>query len=293
MDDKMRVLAPICGTAGAILGVGVQAAALFEPSVLSLVAAGFFLLSNAISDDVNNTGFPSCVCSLLGAFLGYGFGAAAHVYWLVLVKEESADPRSLLAVPLFLAVVCIFHIAEFLFTAAFHPQDIEFRAFLLTPVPAAGYSIAMVAALCEFWIWRVSFGPSGIVPGNVGLCLMWVGVVLSLLGWAMRTAALFTAQANFTHIVAWRKLPSHVLVTTGVYSICRHPGYLGWFIWSVSTQLVLGNPFCLVAYSFVSWRFFAGRIPSEEQSLLQFFGDEYMAYARRVPCGIPCISALP
>lgn len=30
----------------------------------------------------------------------------------------------------------------------------EFRGFLLTPVPAAGYSIAIIAAILEFWLWH-------------------------------------------------------------------------------------------------------------------------------------------
>lgn len=35
----------------------------------------------------------------------------------------------------------------------------EFRAFLLTPVPAAGYSVAIIAAILEFWLWH-ALGPS-------------------------------------------------------------------------------------------------------------------------------------
>ena len=72
--------------------------------------------------------------------------------------------------------------------------------------------------------------------------------------------------------------------------MCRHPGYVGWFVWSVSTQVLLGNIFCFFAYAWVSWRFFAGRIPHEEQMLIRFFGDDYLDYASRVPCGIPWVS---
>merc|ERR1712066_141464 len=101
---------------------------------------------------------------------------------------------------------------------------------------------------------------------------MWVGFALAVLGWLLRTLALFTAQSNFTHLVQQRKRQTHVLVTGGVYRLCRHPGYLGWFLWSVSTQLVLSNPFCFAAYAYVSWRFFKGRIPDEERLLVAFFG---------------------
>ena len=32
---------------------------------------------------------------------------------------------------------------------------------------------------------------------------------------------------------------------------CRHPGYLGWFVWAVGTQLLLVNPLCLTGFSYV------------------------------------------
>jgi protein-S-isoprenylcysteine O-methyltransferase Ste14 len=31
----------------------------------------------------------------------------------------------------------------------------------------------------------------------------------------------------------------------------RHPGYMGWFIWSVATQLLLVNPVCTVVFALV------------------------------------------
>lgn len=113
-----------------------------------------------------------------------------------------------------------------------------------------------------------------------------------VLGWGLRVAALFTARANFTHLVAYQKRATHELVTVGVYRLCRHPGYVGWFLWSVSTQLVLANPVCFMLYAFASWRFFKGRIPQEEELLCNFFGQQYHDYAKRVPCGIPWISEL-
>merc|ERR1712039_705970 len=111
-------------------------------------------------------------------------------------------------------------------------------------------------------------------------------------GWVMRVAALFTARANFTHLVAAREKSTHELVVHGVYALCRHPGYVGWFAWSVSTQLVMLNPICFVLYALISWKFFQGRIPVEEEFLVHFFGQQYFDYAKRVPCGIPCISEL-
>lgn len=197
-----------------------------------------------------------------------------------------------LQIPLFLFLVMIFHSVEFTFAVLFHPDEIQFRAFLLAPVPMGGYSIAMIAALAEYWLRSLLLGDRLQLPATAAGVVLWVGFATSLLGWAMRAAALFTAQSNFTHLVQHTKRDSHALVTDGVYRICRHPGYLGWFMWSVATQVVLCNPICLILYAIVAWKFFKSRIPEEERYLCQFFGEEYWQYAQKVPCGLPCISQL-
>merc|ERR1712070_1256613 len=147
------------------------------------------------------------------------------------IGTEGEDFAQAVRVPLFLVLVTLFHVVEALFTICFHPDKVEFRMFLLTPVPMGGYSIAMVAALVEYWVrqlvlWKF-FEPSP--TGALGYTLLCFGFVVSLSGWALRAMALFTAQANFTHIVRLRRVATHQLVTGGVYSLCRHPGYVGWF----------------------------------------------------------------
>ena len=82
---------------------------------------------------------------------------------------------------------------------------------------------------------------------------------------------------------------SHKLVTSGVYSVLRHPSYFGWFYWSVGTQLLLCNPLSTVAYTIASWSFFNQRIPVEEALLVTFYKEEYVHYMRRTVIGIPFI----
>ncbi|CAG2182503.1 unnamed protein product, partial [Oppiella nova] len=93
----------------------------------------------------------------------------------------------------------------------------------------------------------------------------------------------------------------HVLVTHGIYAFCRHPSYVGWFYWSIGTQvshrfpdtyadIILMNPICCVGYAVMSWIFFRDRIYHEEITLLNFFGDEYLKYKQRVGTGLPFIT---
>lgn len=74
------------------------------------------------------------------------------------------------------------------------------------------------------------------------------------------------------------------------HSYLRHPSYFGWFYWSVGTQLLLCNPLCTAAYAYAAWTFFSGRIPYEEALLVDFYGAEYVQYARSTVIGIPGIA---
>jgi protein-S-isoprenylcysteine O-methyltransferase len=104
----------------------------------------------------------------------------------------------------------------------------------------------------------------------------------------LRKSAMCTAGAAFTHLIQTRRRATHVLVTEGAYAYARHPGYLGWFIWALGTQLVLGNVASVAAFAVVTWVYFKRRITYEERHLRNMF-SEYDAYAKRVRTWIPGI----
>jgi len=101
-----------------------------------------------------------------------------------------------------------------------------------------------------------------------------------------------TAGMAFTHYIQERRRSGHNLVKHGIYAYIRHPGYLGWFIWAPATQLILMNPICVVAFTIVAWYFFYDRIPYEEETLIDMFGNEYIEYRKKVPSYIPFIDAI-
>ena len=143
-----------------------------------------------------------------------------------------------------------------------------------------------------------------------GWPLALIGLLLTAVGQVVRIGALFTAGHNFTHQIADSKKDNHQLVTTGVYARCRHPGYAGWFWWSVGTQILLVNPvraarqllsplsshrqrstwqICIVGFAAASFKFFSARIEYEEETLIEFFGDAYKQYRAKTPTLIPGI----
>ncbi|KAL2019682.1 hypothetical protein VTK56DRAFT_9301 [Thermocarpiscus australiensis] len=198
--------------------------------------------------------------------------------------------------PFFLAALSAFHFLEFWTTAAYNTRAAEVSSFLLT-ANWPGYAIAHTLAALEClathsallrqpsssWLPQTTTNP---VTGP--LCLA-AGLGLVLLGQTVRSVAMVQAGPSFNHLVQRQRSAGHVLVTTGVYGVLRHPSYFGFFWWALGTQLVMGNVLCLVGYAVVLWRFFSRRIRHEEEFLVQFFGGEYLDYRRRVGTLIPFV----
>ena len=216
---------------------------------------------------------------LAGLFLG-GIGGAHAV---LLVQSLAAPRRNVALVRwcLYACAMCGFHASEFLGAAAWRWRDVSFDSWLLNH--SVAYGLAFFAAVLEFALeYRL--------PLKQSAATLRLGVVLVAGGQAVRLAALATCGEHFAHRVATQKPQHHRLVTTGVYSVLRHPSYCGWFWWSLGTQVLLANPVCLFLYALLSWRFFRDRIPFEEATLGAFYPREYPSYRARTHVGIPFIS---
>lgn len=84
---------------------------------------------------------------------------------------------------------------------------------------------------------------------------------MCLCGGLLRACGEIQLGHNFNHTIETTKTLNHQLVTSGLYSIFRHPAYTGWFYFSIGTQVLLMNPLCTVAYAGAAWYFFYCRIP--------------------------------
>jgi protein-S-isoprenylcysteine O-methyltransferase len=182
----------------------------------------------------------------------------------------------------YLAFLGFFHFSEYLCVAIFNPKTLTSDSFLVNH--STEFNIAMAASFAEYFIELWLF------PEMKGIRLFaWLGVLATAIGQGIRLAALITAGHNFTHDIAEKKRPEHKLVTTGIYNYIRHPGYCGWFWWSVCSQLVLFNPICIAGFAYASWLFFKDRIEYEEKTLVEFFGKEYEDFRKRTPTYVPLI----
>lgn len=181
----------------------------------------------------------------------------------------------------YLCILSFFHYSEYLTTAITNPRSLSLDTFLMNH--STEYGIAALCSVLEFLVERWLF------PELKLCCFGYLGLAVCLLGEVVRKVAMLTAGSNFNHIIQMQREEGHVLVTHGIYTVCRHPSYVGWFWWSIGTQVLLCNPICMVGYTVATWQFFDERIVEEERTLLNFFGEEYVHYQDKVPTGLPFI----
>jgi len=130
-------------------------------------------------------------------------------------------------------------------------------------------------------------------PGQVLYRWPWPWVLLSSLGQLAALLLLLrgVVQTDVWHFLGLRQLvsgradESGALQTGGLYRIVRHPLYSAGllFIWltPVLTTTILAFNLAISAYLYIGSTF-------EERRLVRQFGEEYLAYRRRVPRLLPC-----
>jgi protein-S-isoprenylcysteine O-methyltransferase Ste14 len=117
-----------------------------------------------------------------------------------------------------------------------------------------------------------------------GDAVRWVGVILYAAGGALRIWPVCVLGNRFSGLVAIQ--PGHTLLTAGIYSVIRHPSYLGLLVnafgWGLAFRSWAG---VLLAALLVP--LLLARIRSEEELLRSQFGAEYDAYCARTSRFIP------
>ncbi len=217
--------------------------------------------------------------------IAYGLGTV-FVFGCLLSYNAFAElstPRLVWPFGCYLSFLAFFHWSEFLFAALGSPARAETSLYMLNHSPE--YLFALAASIVEYWL------EAWLWPGKSTnyLWLNVIGLLVCFAGETLRKVAMWTAADNFSHYVEHSRRREHQLVRHGIYAWFRHPAYVGWFYWSLGSQVLLVNPLCMIAYPLASFAFFKGRVYSEERSLVAFFGQAYRAYQRDVGTGLPFI----
>ncbi len=75
--------------------------------------------------------------------------------------------------------------------------------------------------------------------------------------------------------------------TTGIYSVVRHPLYLGNFLMWLGIALLTANVWFVLLFCAVFWIYYERIMYAEEQFMSRKFGDEYRTWADRTPAFFP------
>ncbi|HEX3348139.1 MAG TPA: isoprenylcysteine carboxylmethyltransferase family protein [Acetobacteraceae bacterium] len=195
------------------------------------------------------------------------FGTAAYLGLAVLGGGGFAAFLSHPALIALAVVLVVMSVAAYFAGGSLSPGVREDRGnrWVLMPLVLIGLLSAYIPAYTDrhsFWI----------VDGDA---IRWFGVALFALGGALRLWPVVVLGDRFSGLVAIQ--PGHRLVTGGVYSIIRHPSYLGLLVnalgWALAFRSVVGVLLTLLLIPPL-----LARIRSEEALLWTEFGAEYDAY---------------
>ncbi|MGW8315974.1 MAG: methyltransferase family protein [Bacteroidales bacterium] len=84
-----------------------------------------------------------------------------------------------------------------------------------------------------------------------------------------------------------RQQQADSLNTTGIYSLVRHPLYLGNFFMWLGAALLTENPWFILVFCLIYWIYYERIMFAEEQFLRQKFGDAYLKWSETVPAFLP------
>jgi protein-S-isoprenylcysteine O-methyltransferase Ste14 len=111
-------------------------------------------------------------------------------------------------------------------------------------------------------------------------------VVVCFLGLAIRVLAVgHSAEGTSGRNV--RKQKAHHLNTTGVYSIVRHPLYLGNFLMALGIFMFTEVWWAFTLYGLAFWLYYERIMFVEEEFLRERFGEEFEQWASRTPAFLP------
>jgi protein-S-isoprenylcysteine O-methyltransferase Ste14 len=151
-----------------------------------------------------------------------------------------------------------------------------------------GVAIGALAGLVAMvWLWRplpVRLSrPLRVVALVAGSLLSAAGVGLAIWG---RLA--LGEMYNVSTEVGAELFANHRLVTSGPFARVRHPMYVGALLWALGGVL-LYRTWTMVMLLVEEAATNLGRARREEEALAAEFGEEWQAYTRRVPAGLPFV----
>lgn len=124
--------------------------------------------------------------------------------------------------------------------------------------------------------------------GGEGWTAYWIGLGLALgtIGLGIRAAALGYTPCG-TSGRATRVMRTVSLNTRGLYSLVRHPLYLGNLLLWLGVAAVVGRPTVMLLIALLFWVYYERIMIAEEGYLKAQFGEEFATWAKQTPALFP------
>jgi protein-S-isoprenylcysteine O-methyltransferase Ste14 len=112
-------------------------------------------------------------------------------------------------------------------------------------------------------------------------------LLVSFLGLGIRIYTVAFTPANTSGRNTKKGQLADELNTSGIYSMVRHPLYLGNFFMWLGAAILTNNLWFVVSFIFAYWVYYERIMYAEEQFLSRKFGNKYTDWASKTPAFIP------
>ena len=119
---------------------------------------------------------------------------------------------------------------------------------------------------------------------------IYLAIILSALGFIVRFYTIGTTPEG-TSGRNTKEQVAEVLNSTGIYSMLRHPLYLGNYLIWVGIAISTLNPYFIVIMSLIFWLYYERIMFAEERFLEGKFGNKFLVWSDALPAFIPTLSA--
>jgi len=141
--------------------------------------------------------------------------------------------------------------------------------YLLTGL--LGINLSLTSYSGHLWATLLGYGEGGaMIEMLLGLAFVFAGISLLIEGWRE----------------VYRASREERLATDGLYGVVRHPQYLGIFLALFGQLIHWPTVLTLGLFPVIVW-VYVRLARREEDQMIRRFGEQYLAYRRRVPMFFP------
>jgi len=112
----------------------------------------------------------------------------------------------------------------------------------------------------------------------------WIAALITALGLLFTVWARIYLGRNWSGVVTIKQ--GHELIDTGPYALVRHPIYTGLLVAFIGSAAGRGDWRGVLAV-LIAWAALWRKLRLEERWMTERFGEQYVAYCRRVPALVP------